>query len=205
MRARCGGCGLPLALGARRCSDCIRLAPPQHHTVVAVDYDHPWDRLIQQLKFAAAPELAASLALLLTFAVKQSDSTGANPAELVIPVPLSPQRLRQRGYNQAWEVGRRVARRLRLPASPQALQRWVDLPGQALQGRESRLDRLRGVFGVPAAYRSLVAGRHVAVVDDVYTTGATAAEAVRALQAAGAARVSIWAVARTPPPADSAS
>ena len=92
-----------------------------------------------------------------------------------------------------------------MPAAPRVLERWVDLPGQAVQDRSARLDRLRGVFGVPAAQRPRVVGRHVAVVDDVCTTGATAAEAVRALKAAGAARVSLWAVARTPPPPDAAS
>lgn len=90
-RPRCSGCGAVLALGAARCSDCVRNPPPQTGTVVAVDYGHPWDRLILELKYGARPEIAPALADLLAGAVRD-----AGGAELVVPIPLSAGRLRRR-------------------------------------------------------------------------------------------------------------
>lgn len=171
--------------------------------MVAVDYEPPWDQLLLGFKHGQRPEWAAALADLLARAVSATPTD--NPADLVVPVPLSAARLARRGYNQAWELARRVARQQGVPASPGALVRWVDLPQQAQQDRAARLERLQGVFGVPAAARHRVVGRHVALVDDVYTTGATAAEAVRTLLSAGAREVSVWALARTPAPLDEAS
>lgn len=124
---------------------------------------------------------------------------------LLVPVPLSPERLARRGYNQAWELARHLARSLDIPTRADVLARSVDLPGQAEQDRHARLQRLQGVFQVGARARHLVAGRRVALVDDVLTTGATVAEASRALMAAGAIEVEVWAFARTPPPEDAAS
>lgn len=171
--------------------------------MVAVDYEPPWDALILGFKHGQQVESASALADLLAAAVAAAGAE--NPADLVVPVPLSSSRLAQRGYNQAWELARRVARRQGVSASARALVRWVDLPQQAQQDRSARLERLRGVFGVPAAARHRVVGRHVALVDDVYTTGATASEAVRTLLGAGAREVSVWALARTPAPVDDAS
>jgi ComF family protein len=113
--------------------------------------------------------------------------------ELLIPVPLHVQRLRQRGYNQALELGRPIARRLSLRLEPSAVSRTV------ATGEQTRLDaasRRRNVRGAFAAEGALVRGRHVALLDDVITTGATVSELARTLRAAGAARIEAWAVAR---------
>jgi ComF family protein len=116
--------------------------------------------------------------------------------DLVVPVPLATERLAERGYNQAWELARRVARRAGRPASPFVLERHLARVPQAGLGRTERRRNLQGAFQVADA--SKVAGRRIALVDDVVTTGATVAEAAGALMAAGAAAVQVWALARTP-------
>ena len=202
-RPRCPGCGLRLAMGLPRCAACEQ-DPPAHGAVrVAVDYAHPWDRVVMQLKFGARPEWGAGLALLM------AQCLDGTPRERlptrVVPVPLSPERLSLRGYNQAWEVARPLARRLGLPARADVLMRPVHLAGQAEQDRAARLQRLRGVFQVSPNGRAWLAGQRVALVDDVLTTGATAAEAARTLMAAGAAEVEVWALAKTPAPQEGPS
>jgi ComF family protein len=118
-----------------------------------------------------------------------------------VPVPLSAARLAERGYDQAWELARALARGLDRPAWPRALERRFDARPQTRLSRRDRQANLRGAFGPGGLPPERLAGCHVALVDDVLTTGATAAEAARALLAAGAARVDLWVVARTPAPA----
>jgi ComF family protein len=116
----------------------------------------------------------------------------------VVPVPLSPQRLAQRGFNQAWEVARRVASALGVPADATALLRPIDTAHQADLPREQRAVNLRGAFMVATGARAALQGRRIALVDDVMTTGATAREATAALLRGGAASVQVWTLTRTP-------
>jgi len=124
--------------------------------------------------------------------------TGPSAVALLLPVPLADTRLRERGYNQAALLAQRVARRLRLACAPQALRRTRDTGHQLALPREQRAANVRGAFAVVPAAAASLRGRHVALVDDVMTTGATLAEAARVLLAAGAAEVQAWVVARTP-------
>jgi len=212
-RPRCTGCGLRLALGVQRCAGCERCLPAHGPVAVAVDYTHPWDRVLMQFKFGARPEWGAALALLMELGLPGMGvaSTGVTaapshqPPTRLVPVPLSRERLAQRGYNQAWELARPLAHRLGIAARADVLTRPVHLSGQAEQDRQARLNRLRGVFQVTPQGRAWLAGQPVALVDDVLTTGATAAEAARVLTAAGAAEVQVWAFARTPAPEEGPS
>ena len=202
--ARCSRCALavaPAAVGAP-CGDCLRDPPPFALAVCAFDYRFPWDRLIAAFKFDARVGLARPLAAALADAVASMRAGTASPSlpALVLPVPLGPARLRERGYNQAWELARRVARRLALPARADVLVRLGDAPRQTALARSERLRNLRDAFHVDPKARALVAGLPVALVDDVVTTGATARAASAALLGAGAARVELWALARTPDP-----
>ena len=201
---RCGRCALPVPTGVSTCATCSREPPPFSAALAAVDYEDPWREPIRQLKYAgdlsAAPLLARTLLrAVLAHPARRGIEVEMAPT-LLLPMPLSPDRLRERGFNQSWEIARRVARRLGHPASPTVLRRLVDLPAQAGLGRAERLERLRGVFDVAPTALPQVRGSRIALVDDVLTTGATAAEATRTLLAAGAAEVQVWVVARTPAP-----
>ena len=159
------------------------------------DYGFPWDHLITDFKFNGRAELAPLLAHHLANAVRAS----ALPLpQRVLPVPLSAARLAQRGYNQAWELARRVAAALQLPADATLLQRPLDTAHQAQLDRSERQRNLRTAFMADPRRRAQLQGQRVALVDDVMTTGATAREATTVLLRAGAAAVDIWVLARTP-------
>jgi ComF family protein len=192
---RCPRCALRVSDGAVLCGGCLRDPPPFERAYCVADYEFPWDRLITACKFNGRAELAALLAERLGVALQHA---GAGRPDLIVPVPLSPARLAERGYNQAWEIARRLARTAGVPARADVLQRVLDTPHQAGLTRAQRLVNPRGAFSVPARRRALLAGQRVALVDDVLTTGATAREATIALQRAGAAAVDVWVIARTP-------
>jgi ComF family protein len=187
---RCTGCGLRLAAAGLRCGTCLAEPLPFDACRCAVDYAAPWDRLLIAFKYHGRVDLADALAERLAAAVPEAT------VDLVLPVPLARERLAERGYNQAWELARRVARAQRRPADATVLERALLRAPQAGLGRAERRRNLQGAFRVARPER--IAGRRVALVDDVLTTGATAAEAALALRAAGAAAVEVWALARTP-------
>jgi ComF family protein len=192
---RCACCGLKLGVAQARCGDCLQHPPPFVHTVCAADYGFPWDDLVTRFKFHQQPELARALAAVLAQAVHHS---GLPLPQQVLPVPLAAPRLAQRGYNQAWELARRVAHSLQLPAQASLLWRVLDTPHQANLARAERQHNLRGAFMVNPTALAQCAGQHLALVDDVMTTGATLREAAAALMQAGAAQVDVWVLARTP-------
>lgn len=196
-RLRCRRCGLGVATPTEVCGHCLRQPPPMARTEVALDYAFPWDRLITAFKFGQRPELAGVLAPLLVASLRAS----ATPRpDAVLPVPLAPARLRERGYNQAWELARRVARALDCPAWPTGLQRWRDTAAQTRLDAAERQANLRDAFLPDPTLSQRLAGRHVALVDDVMTTGATVSAAAELLRRCGVAEVSVWVLARTPRP-----
>lgn len=193
---RCPRCAL-VSPGGATCGACLRAPPPYSACVAAADYGFPWDRLITRFKFNDQPELAIVLADVLASALRQAD---ALPVDLVLPVPLSPSRLAERGFNQAWELARRVAARRGLSADANLLLRLRDTPHQVGLSRAERERNLRDAMWVHTASVARIAHRRIALVDDVMTTGGTAVAATRALLVAGAATVQVWVLARTPPP-----
>ena len=194
LRPRCRRCALPLPQ-AGVCGRCLHAPPPFEHTVCVGDYAFPWDRLVAAYKFEGRVELANPLAARMVAAVAE---VNAPRPDGVVPVPLAEERLRQRGYNQAWELARRVAAALRVPTHAGLLLRLFGGAHQAELSRAGRLVALRGAFTVPPSERAKLAGRRIALVDDVMTTGATVSEAAAALLRAGAGAVDVWVVARTP-------
>lgn len=190
---RCARCALRVPGAATVCGRCA-IGPdgPDHATAVA-DYAFPWDGLLLQFKHGDALDLARTFADHLAAAVAR-----APPPDLVLPVPLGPRALRARGFNQSWELARRLGR----PACPRTLLRPRDGPHQRELPEARRAANVQGAFVVDPARRAALAGRHVAVVDDVSTTGATAREIATVLRDAGAACVSWWVIARTPLPGD---
>jgi len=192
---RCTQCAIALdaRYAAPRCRACLAGLPDFDATVVIADYGWPLDHLVTGLKFRAQLPLAAWLAARLGEAL--TAAPGGLP-DLLVPVPLSPARLRSRGYNQAWEIARRLARQLDIPACADGLRRLRDNPAQATLDRAERLANLQGAFVVAAPAR--IAGRHIGVIDDVMTTGTTLGEIATQLKRAGAIRVTNVVALRTP-------
>lgn len=188
------------------CGACLAAPPAFDAASARVDYAFPWDRTLAAFKFHGALELAAMLAGGIVDSFGDGvdlAAAGAAPADrpdLVMPVPLAPRRLRERGANQAWEIARRVARRMRIAADPTLVLRIRETAHQLELPPAERGANVRGAFAVEPLRRDAVRGRRVAVVDDVMTTGSTIGEIAAVLKHAGAARVEAWVFARTPSP-----
>ncbi len=197
--ARCRRCGLRVGTAVAMCGACLADPPPFDACSVGCDYAFPWDRLIADFKFNGRVELAAPLARRLIEAIVRD---GASLPHWVLPVPLAPQRLAERGYNQAWELARRVARGLGCRSESRLLERPLDGAHQAELGLAQRRKNLRGAFVPNPSTRISLQGRNVALVDDVMTSGATLREAAATLRRAGAQRIHVWVLARTPAPTD---
>jgi ComF family protein len=189
-QARCPRCALPLPQ-APVCAACLRDPLPLQAVHAAVDYQPPWDGLLQALKYEQALGLAQPLAALVA-----RDAPSPPPGCLLLPVPLHPRRLRERGYNQSQLLAQALAGRLALPVDARLIERIVDTPAQASLSRKERLANLRHAF----ALRGPAPTRPCLLIDDVMTTGATLATLATLLLAAGVPRVDAWVVARTPEP-----
>ncbi|MBE7426177.1 MAG: ComF family protein [Burkholderiaceae bacterium] len=198
LRPRCAACGNATPHDVPHCGQCLALASAFERCIAGADYEAPWDRLITAFKFHQQVELAAVLARVVERALRHAWRDGEARPTLLLPVPLSRERLRERGYNQAWEVARRLGRRLRIEATPALLQRGRDTAHQIGMTRREREHNLRDAFWVMPHTPVALQGRRVALIDDVLTTGATAHAAALALRRAGAAGVEVWVVARTP-------
>jgi ComF family protein len=194
LHAPCPRCGEPGA--ARECARCHAHPPPFDAAFCLFRYEDPVDLLITNLKFRH--ELACARVLGMLFARHYSESGRALP-QCLVPVPLHASRYRERGFNQCAEIARHVAPRLRdasgkrLPVRNDLLQRARATHAQSELAAAERAANLAGAFqaraGVPMP-------QHVALLDDVMTTGHTAAAAAQALKGAGCRRVEIWACAR---------
>jgi ComF family protein len=177
------------------CGACFANPPSFTRTIAALVYAFPVDRLVHELKYRGRLALAEWAADELAAAVSCAGCEAGELPQRVIALPLSAERQRERGFNQAHEIARRVASRLGLRVSS-SLRRVSGATPQAALPWTERARNVRGAF----AAGSPVNGLHVALVDDVMTTGATLAEAASALRAMGAARIDCWVLARTLPP-----
>ena len=193
--ARCASCALPVPAGVARCGACLRDPPPLDACHAAVDYDWPWTVCIARFKFHDQPQLARSLAALL--ARDPAVTNAIAQAGCVLPIPMTPRRLAERGYNPAWLLARELAPR---KARAGALLRTREAAPQRELNRAARLRNLRGAFMLHPAQIASIQGQRVVLVDDVMTTGSTLREAAHALRRAGAARVTALVFARTPTP-----
>jgi ComF family protein len=189
---RCRTCALAVPAGLARCGDCIVSPPPLDACVAAVHYEYPWSGCIAQFKFSAQPGWASSLASLLR--ATPWAEPAVEDASLVLPIPLSAARLRQRGFNQALELARRIAPR---KVEAGLLLRIRETPMQSALPRAARLANMEGVFAVDPLRAARLAGQRVVLVDDVMTSGATLRAAAKAVKAAGASHVTALVLART--------
>jgi ComF family protein len=183
----CPVCALPTPQGAV-CGRCLRKHPQFDHAAAAFIYRFPADKLVQALKFGEQLDLATPLADSLAGRITV-------PADCIVPMPLHPARLRQRGHNQSLEIARRLAARLEIPLHPHACTRVRDTPPQSALTWKERGKNMRRAFQCSEDF----SGKHVAMVDDVMTSGASLNELAIALRRAGAREISAWVVARTVP------
>lgn len=186
--AACPRCALGGSSDAE-CGACIAAAPHYDASCAAFVYAYPVDALIQALKYGG------QLALAELFAHKLYQRVvGAAAVDLIVPLPLHPLRLAERGFNQAAEIARVLSRRSGVAMNARLARRVRDTAPQTALPWKERAANMRQAF----TCEQDLAGLHVAVVDDVMTTGATLNEFARTLKASGAARVENWIVARTP-------
>ena len=189
---RCRTCALPLPTGLSQCGACLREAPPLDLCLAAVPYAFPWAHLMADFKFNEQPALAKFFAHLLK-ATPWVEPT-LESTDFLLPMPLSRQRLQQRGYNQALLLARQLSA---VKTRSDLLLRMVDTPAQHTLKREQRLTGLAHSFAVDPLKVSLLQGARLVLVDDVMTTGASLYAAARVLKAAGAAHITGLVVART--------
>jgi ComF family protein len=209
--ARCPTCALALPASlsrrngpeARLCGACTVHPPPLTAAFVAFDYAYPWSELLTQYKFGGRTGWARFFAGALADLPALRQHLGAlESADVLLPMPLSPERLRQRGFNQAWELARMLGRLCGSPARCEArlLLRTRHTRPQTELSRAERLANVRGAFQVDPLRAALLQGRKVVLVDDVVTSGASLFTAAQALRDAGAREVTGVAIARTDAP-----
>ena len=189
--AVCPRCALASPHGVV-CGSCTATPPPLDATVAAWRYAFPADRLLQAFKYDGRLALAEPLARAIAGAIL---ARNAPLPERLLAMPLAAPRQRERGFNHAHEIARRLSAYVHVPLAHD-LRRTRDTAPQAGLTLPERRGNVRGAFDA----NGRVAGRAVAILDDVMTTGATLAAAALALRRAGATRVEAWVVARTPPP-----
>lgn len=195
----CQQCSLPFNSEADFCGHCLHTPPAFSHSVIPFCYQYPLDSLIQGFKYRR--HLAAGRALAQTLAVKiqhHYQETHQPWPEVILPVPLHWTRRWQRGFNQAELIGEELARALNLPLQSRACRRNQRTPSQKGLSRAQRQKNLRGAFEMTPGAEAMIAGKCVALLDDVVTTTATARELGSLLiRRGGAKEVHIWALART--------
>jgi len=194
----CGTCGRPMVAGAHVgaagpiCALCRRGVYSFHLARSYAAYDDSLLRTVTLLKYEAIRPLANWLGDRLAEVAQADPATRA--AEVVVPVPLHPERLKQRGFNQAELLARAAAARMKLPMEPGALERRKPRPPKLRLSRHERWQAARGAYVAAPGRR--FDNRRVLLVDDVFTTGATLDACARALRTAGAAHVTALTVAR---------
>lgn len=194
----CSRCGLPLpGYGDEACGRCLEKPPPWDRVFAVLDYRFPVDVLIRRFKFNRNMAAGAVLSEELVRAVRNSGQAHS-PPDALVPVPLHRTRHLTRTFNQSDLIARNLAKEIDIPLMNALLRRTRRTSAQSGLDAKSRLRNTRGAFHCQSRYAEGL--RHVALVDDVMTTGATLHACTLELKRAGINEVSIWIVARAPPP-----
>lgn len=189
---RCPTCALHIPEAVSRCGACLLQPPLWHSALTAVSYEWPWTTLVAPFKYQSQPGWASSLASLMASAPGVDDALAQ--AHWVVPMPLSNQRLAERGFNQSLLLAKQLSPR---KARHDLLLRLRDTPAQRTLPRAERLHNLRGAFSVHPLQADALRGQRVMLVDDVMTTGASLHMATEALLGAGVSHVTAVVFART--------
>ena len=186
----CDRCASPLPAG-QQCGACVTRSPPFSRARVPFLYAYPLDALIKAAKFSNRLDYLNHLGRIMADRLRDA----APPPECLVPVPLHWRRLIARGYNQALELARPLARELGVPLCADVCRRSRYTEPQTGLSARDRARNVRSAFRVARA----LPYRHIALVDDVLTTGSTARELARVLWSAGATTIEVWALARAAP------
>jgi len=181
----CPQCAIETPLG-ERCGTCLKSLPAFTRTIAPFRYEFPVDRLIQALKYIHRLPLAK------WFGNSLSEQIVADEHDLLLPLPLHPSRLRDRGFNQSAEIARAIHNQLGIPMDVDCLARKRATPPQAALPLKERARNVRGAFESTAD----LSGKRILLVDDVMTTGSTLRECARVLQLHGAAQITLAVAAR---------
>lgn len=198
LSGHCQVCALPLPDSGLTCGSCLKSPPSFNRVEAPWRYAFPVDSLITRFKHQAKWPMGRLLGELLSHHLLHAFDDGLPRPDLLLPVPLAQRRQRQRGFNQAAMLAQWLSERLQLPVQNHWLQRVIDTPAQQQLDAATRKRNLRKAFAL--APDSQVQGLHLALVDDVLTTGATAESLASLLSKAGATRVDVYCLARTPKP-----
>lgn len=189
----CYQCALPLPCSVPACADCLRKPPSFTRAVIPFAYQYPVTDWIQQLKYSGRLTSVNMLGYALLDEIQLSYQTeGAYPTH-IIPVPLHTQRLRARGFNQTNEIGKILARHLPCELLAQVCRRVI---ATSAQSQLTKFSRMRNVVHAFTVVRQPLPA-HIALLDDVMTTGQTLRALAQACRSAGARRIDVWCVART--------
>lgn len=191
--ARCGA-ALPATLPGNCCAVCVPKLPRGVRVISALAYAYPVEHLITAAKYRRRQDLADALGYLLADYLLSPDvAASLSVPNVLLPVPLHRWRFMMRGFNQADEVAQAVSRKLHIPLLPELARRIRSTQPQTRLSGRARLRNMRQAF----AADDRVQGCSIAIIDDVFTTGATAIALANAVLAKGSANVQIWSVART--------
>ena len=186
----CHYCGLPLEnRQSRACVNCEITKPIVDHTICALHYSSPVDYLIKRMKFGKQLSHAKVLGVLLSQHLSQVDF---DRVDAILPVPLHNSRLRSRGFNQSLELAREIKQKHHLPLL-KGIKRVKNTAAQTLVKGDDRVANVKGAFSVSLKEPF---PEHVAIIDDVVTTGATTNELAAQLKQSGVRKVSVWSIAR---------
>ena len=187
----CECCGRELAKNATICGECLNHPTPFTHTIAPFHYAEPIDKFIIALKFHGQLLYAKLLGELLAERLIEYYKNTAEP-EIIIPIPLHTQRLKERGFNQALEIAKPIAKKLQLPLERYHCQRVKNTAAQTTLTAKERRHNVKQAFGVNKKLPE-----HVAVIDDVITTGSTMTEFCKTLKKSGTIIIDVWCCARS--------
>lgn len=197
---QCSVCALPLPTHGLPCGACLKRPPTFERVIAAWRYGFPVDTLISRFKHQSRWPYGRMMADQLARHVRHEFEEGLPRPAVLLPVPLSTERLRVRGFNQSELIAAHLAKALSIPIRGQWLGRTRDTPAQQDLDAAARRRNLRDSFTLSP--QAQVQGQHIALIDDVLTTGSTAETLARLLCRAGATRVDVYCLARTPKPGD---
>ena len=188
----CNICGdaLSIKVSSNVCGSCLHTRPFYHKSLIPLEYSFPVSHLVKLLKYKDKVLVSSVLSQILLDRIRQ-DASGF--PEIIIPVPLHPVRLMRRGFNQSALIAETISKELKIPLDQKSCRRIRNTSQQTGFDKSQRGKNIRNAFSVLNSFSA----KHVAIVDDVVTTGSTVNELAKTLHHAGVEKIEVWACART--------